>query len=562
MAGDSACLGLELLGKCSYDPAAPNQSYFTIGQLISVIALLLAFSQLTKPIIKFRIRANKVNYAAAISAFVFAIACVFVATILPFIPGKALPLLGYPVVWEILAGLVFVIVAGKLLWTISRPPSFHSKNADAYLKACAAVIAKGNEDELGELAEEISPAVKAVFDECNRYDHQAARQAERQGQEFPIDESARIAFTLLDLWSDKAFCRSIVCRAPFTALKMFEGLFQHVQVTPGYALSQQLVHQAFMSRESMLMREEDYSGLGFFKAFRDTVFGNWHFVESTYRPLQSWRSYEEQVLPWQVKKYSECLKTSLKAYFLAKEYESLPSSVYVGLDRLADLAVAPAFEIRNTNERGALAPKVSNILHEIANGFESIIALVEEHHDLLPSYEFEEDHYDRFNDKSIYGVVAYAVYKYFENLAMAKRHDNLIRQYAISIWLDIFGVGTDKSKTANEIGKRLVMHLNKKIHQNLDAGGRWYPLVTRLIISLNGIYESQHGDKPDATLGDNFHKAFLERLKVGFSLLAKVDREFAEELLPEGTTYDLAGNRLIEKRLRQQTVVLKLAATE
>lgn len=491
MVGDSACLGLALLGKCSYDPAAPNQSYFTIGQLISVIALLLAFSQLTKPIIKFRLLANKVNYAAAISASAFAIACVFVATILPFIPGKALPLLGYPVVWEILAGLVFVIVAGKLLWTISRPPSFHFKNADAYLKACATIIAKGNEDELGELAEEISPAVKAVFDECNRYDH-----------------------------------------------------------------------QAFMNRESMLMREEDYSGLGFFKEFRDTVFGNWHFVESTYRPLQSWRSYEEQILPWQAEKYSECLKTSLKAYFLAKEYESLPSSVYVGLNRLADLAVAPAFEIRNTNERGALAPRVSNVLHEIANGFEGIIALVEEHHDLLPSYEFEEDHYDRFNDKSIYGVVAYAVYQYFENLAMAKRHDSLIRQYAISIWLDIFGVGTDTSSTANEIGKRLIVHLNKKIHQNLDSGERWYPLVTRLIISLNGIYESQHGDKPDTNLGGNFHKAFLERLKAGFPLLAKVDREFAEELLPEGTTYDPAGNRLIEKRLRQQTVVLKLAATE
>lgn len=562
MMGDSSCLGVELLGTCSYDPAAPNQSYFTIGQLISVIALLLAFSQLTKPIIKFRLNASKVNYKFAISASVFAIVCVFVATILPFIPGKALPLLGYPVVWEILAGLVLVIVAMRLLWAISRAPSFHSKNADAYLKACGAVIAKGNEDDLGELAEEIAPAAKAVFNECKLYNHNAARQAEERGQEYRIEESARRAFTILDLWSDKAFCRSIVCRAPFTALKIFEELTQHGSDAPGYALSQQLVHQSFMNRESMLMREEDYSGLGFFKTFRDTVFGNWEFIESTYRPLQSWRSYEEPVLPWQAEKYCECLKTTLEAYFTAEEYSSLPSSLYVGLDKLADLTVAPAFQIRNMNEQASLSSSVSDVIREIATGFEEIIKLIEEHHSRLPKYVFEEDHYDRFKDKSIYGVVAHAIYKYFEHLAMAKRHDRLIRSYASGIWFDVFGVTATKSMAVNEIGKRLLVHINKKINENLDANERWYPLITRLVISLNGIHEPQHDEKPNATLGDKFHKAFIERLKIDFPKLAKVDAAFAEELLPEGITHDPTHNTLIYKGLRQQTYVLKLTATD
>lgn len=562
MVGDSACLGLEFLGTCRYDPAAPDQSFFTIGQLISVIALLLAFSQLTKPIIKFRVRARKVNSTAAMLASGFAIACIFSATILPFMPGKAWPLLGYPVVYEILAGLVFVIVAGWLLWAISNPPSFHGKNADAYFKACGSIIAKGKEDDLGELADEIFVAVNAILDECSRYDHNAARQAERTGQEYPIKESTRIAFTILDLWSDKAFCRSIVCRAPSTALRIFKGLIHHVQLVPGYALSQQLVHQAFMNRESILMREEDYSGLGFFKEFRNTVFGDWHFVDSRYRPLESWRPYEEQVHPWQVKKYTECLKTSLDSYFIAEDYSSLPSSLYVGLDNLADLARAPVSAIRKMSEQGAIPQEVFKVLREISWGFEKITELVEERHDRLPSCVFDEDHYDRFKDNSIYGVIAYAIYKYFETLAMALRHDRLVRGYAIDIWLNIFGVGTENSRTGNEIGKRLVIHLNKKIHDNLDAKERWYPLVTRLIMSLNGIYESNHDDNSNVALGMKFHKAFLERLKVYYPKLAKVDPEFASELLPEDITYDSASNRLIHKGLRQHTTVLELSSAE
>lgn len=175
MTGNSACLGLEFLGSCSYDPADPGQSYFTIGQLVSVIALLLAFSQLTKPIIKFRIRANKTSYKTAIVICLLATACIFVAAILPFIPGRAWPLLGYPVFWEILAGFLLVGIAAVSLTVISRRPRFKSRNAAAYLNACAAVISKGNDDDLRELADEIIPVIKPIFAECKSHDSYEAR---------------------------------------------------------------------------------------------------------------------------------------------------------------------------------------------------------------------------------------------------------------------------------------------------------------------------------------------------------------------------------------------------
>src|SRR5438552_139983 len=237
MTGDAACLGLEILGSCNYDPSAPSQSYFTIGQLVSVIALLLAFSQLTKPIIKFRIRVRKINYKAAIAISAFAIGSIFLAAILPFVPGPARPLLGYPVFWELLAGAIFVVVAIDLIVAISKERSFKRSNAEAYLKACAAVIAKGNDDDLRELADEIHCAVKPIFDECNSYNQFDTQYSRERDQKPQVTRTTRIAFTILDLWSDKDFCKNIVCKSPGTALKIFDQFIHNDPYrSTGYAL--------------------------------------------------------------------------------------------------------------------------------------------------------------------------------------------------------------------------------------------------------------------------------------------------------------------------------------
>jgi len=49
---------------------------------------------------------------------------------------------------------------------------------------------------------------------------------------------------------------------------------------------------------------------------------------------------------------------------------------------------------------------------------------------------------------------------------------------------------------------------------------------------------------------------------VDYPKLAKADPELAEELLPEGTSYDPANNWLIREGLRQQIIVLKLSSIE
>lgn len=534
---------------------------FTIGQLISVIALFLAFSQLAKPTIRFRISAAKINLKILFSLFVLAIVCVFIASLLPSIPVPVLPHLNYSILLEFFSGLLFVVTALILIVAVSKRPVFTRRKSKAYLNACAVLIARGNYDDLRELADEISVSVKSIFEECKTYDSFEARRAKERGEGYQVLESTKSAFTILDLWSDKSFCRNIVCNAPATAINIFDQLVGNQQFErAGYALIQQLIHQAFMNRESILVREEKFSGLGFFKPFMNTVFGNWRFLESNYRPLQAWRYYKENIEAWQVKKYCECLEMSFNAYFKAKDYWQYPSALYAGLNNLADIAGYQVAHIRHIDGHDLYKSKEFRVLQEIGHGLENVVKVIEKEQGNIPEYEFEEKDYDYFNDTSIYGVLAFGIYDYLEKLAMAQSHDEaIIRLCVIGLWLRVFGVVSSKmSKSQSEIGRRLVVHLRKKVVENLDAEQRWYPAITRLLITLNGICEPKGSD--DNRIGAQFHKEFIDKLKTNYSKLAQKDPELAKHMLPDNVIYDCKSNELRHKRFRQEVNVLKLTS--
>src|SRR5690606_16460793 len=150
--------------------------------------------------------------------------------------------------------------------------------------------------------------------------------------------------------------------------------------------------------------------------------------------------------------------------------------------------------INHIPAQGIYGSENQKILYEISNGFQEIIKTVLEASD-YPDYDFDDVNYDYSQDPSIFGVVAKGTYEYFEKLAMAKEHDDFIRSHAVSIWIDIFGVRPSVlSKNQNEIGKRLLSHIRKKIEENLDHEQRWYPAITKLLLSLNGILDSKNCD--------------------------------------------------------------------
>jgi hypothetical protein len=52
-----ACWGLNALGDCDYDPAAPFSVYFSLGEVVGALGFTLAVQQLLEPIYRFRLGA-------------------------------------------------------------------------------------------------------------------------------------------------------------------------------------------------------------------------------------------------------------------------------------------------------------------------------------------------------------------------------------------------------------------------------------------------------------------------------------------------------------------------
>lgn len=199
------------------------------------------------------------------------------------------------------------------------------------------------------------------------------------------------------------------------------------------------------------------------------------------------------------------------------------------------------------------------ILYEISVGYRDIINTVLEG-DGYPKYPYDEEKYESHKDSSIFGILAEGVYDYFETLAMAKGHDDFIRHYAISIWLDIFGVRSSLiTRNQEEVGKRLLFHIKEKVNQNLDHEQKGYPAITKLLLSLHGIYESDINDED--CISSTFRKQFLEMIKDKFPLLYRTDKDFAMDMLPESYIYEQKSNKIIHKNIRGQTTELILNDT-
>jgi len=284
-------------------------------------------------------------------------------------------------------------------------------------------------------------------------------------------------------------------------------------------------------------------------------FGNWRFVDSTYRPLQSWVHHKNKLTQGKVKKYCECVNTAFRSYLKSKDYYQDLSSLHAAMDTMEMLAMDQVKNIKNIPKHEIYNSENQKILTELSHGYESIIETILKQ-DNYPDYEFDEDSYNFSKDLSIFGVAAKGIYSYFECLAIAKGHDDLIRHHAIVIWLNIFSISSSEpSRNKEEIGKRLLFHIRKKVSQNLDHEQKCYPAITKLLLSLNGIAESEHSD---GSLGSLFHLQILETIKVKFPLLYQSDQEFALNMLPESIIYKPGSNKLIHKRFHGNTSELIL----
>jgi len=289
---DIYCLGVKALGTCGYDLLNPSLTFFSIGQLATVVALIFAFSQLAKPTVKFRIATRFTPHWVPWVGIALAILCVFAAAILRVWQFRDIPVIGFPIFWEFVAGACLVWASLLMIFRVTTKSRLSVHNAARYLQWSRSIIARGNIDDLREYGDEISISISTAVKACKCHLVCSMTAPANTDEKKPPTEFERVCYTLLDLWADKQFCQILVTRCPHTAVQiLLEVQNSKLYESGAYALVQELIDQAMSNPDSILRREGDYSGLGRLKSFMSTAFGSPDFVNSHLRPLQAWRAY-------------------------------------------------------------------------------------------------------------------------------------------------------------------------------------------------------------------------------------------------------------------------------
>lgn len=565
------CLGVKALGSCNYNLSNPSLSFFSIGQLATVIALLFTFSQLVKPIFKFRLLTRASPYWVPLVGIGLSILCVFTAAVLRAVEPIDLPIISYPIVWEFFAGLFLVSSGILMIFRVATKTKLNESNALQFVRHSRSILARGSADDLQEYGDEIQLSIKTVVRVCKTYGNRVTAANGKWDGSIPPTVFEEVCFTLLDLWADKQFCQILVTKCPQTAIEILLSVQnERLYESGAYAIVQELIHGAMTCPDSILHREGDYSGLGQTKSFMSAAFGNADFVKSRLRPLQAWEANsQERITGSQVERYNDAIGIALKAAIKEHQGDSFYAALITALNAVNGIAITSAWAISRIPEGEVSQSEWSRVIYECGKIHCNVISIISSlPADQQPSEQeanIDPVTYNTLKDNSIYEAVARGAYEYMESLAMCKGHDDLLRHDAISLWGELFPPDTpERPHALNAVRQRFLFSLREKVNENLDTENWYYPVVTRVLLAMWGIPDSPVDKIPTLTnkyLEKNeLYGYVLSLIQQNFVAIRRKNVEYSNDLLPDKVDYVDEPPSLRQSWFRGKTTSLCLSA--
>lgn len=139
------CLGIAALGQCSYDPSNPPNLYFSIGEVAAALSITLIIPQFLKPIYLFRLRAQSVRLVHIYAAVFIGSICVLIATVVPNLGFAGRTPLGYPIVWELIAGCLFFAAFGAFARVTLSPATARRGGYETFVRTAADFLAHADD---------------------------------------------------------------------------------------------------------------------------------------------------------------------------------------------------------------------------------------------------------------------------------------------------------------------------------------------------------------------------------------------------------------------------------
>jgi hypothetical protein len=538
------CLGLEALGRC----AGASAPLLSLGEALLTGALLLALYRYGGRLVEMRLRTRGLTQRALVVAIGASLAFVLIGAVLRTFgpPWVRVPVIGYPIVWEIAAALVLGVCALLVAVLASRTSRLAPRNGAEYLAGVEAIIASGDAEALRRLGAEVESAVAQVVAHCRDY-------RDRSVREGPIEPDAytRACFALLDAWSEPRFCNAVVCWCPATATEMVKALTEHAVHGDGAALGSELVNQAFTDERSLLYSESRISGLRRQRVFLKSIFGEWDLVDSAARPLASWRVFADSALnERKVQRWSEAVETAFGTFVENGKHGEAVFRFRQGLETLNQ---ACASILAERERKSAPWLSVHDQLFEIACAFRMIVKRIRTSNLPVP-VETNVASYDPLTDETLHGAIAEELFHFFGALTESRDHE-FLDWITMGPWKELFEEG-ELTSNLRALQVRVAYHLTAKIDDNLLSERRFLPPITRLLLvryPLAGIEEN-----PKAVVAKDLEDFLVESLKENFPPLWASHRAYAEGLLPDNVDYDEEQSVMRIRHPRRDTQELRL----
>lgn len=549
------CLGIEWLGLCNYDPAAPAPNYFTLGNAVTALAFTLAVQNFLKPIYVFRLAIRYVSIKRLYSLVFAGAFCCVIAAWVPHASFLHRVPIGFAIVWETLATMLFFMAYGAVAIAAAVPVKVKQKRVPAFARAAAQLISEAGESDHLELLKDLRDSVPLLIN-LSKFVEKEPWQEERSAFFDFIHrdklEQASYAHTLLRIIADAPFCRTLVDKAPWAVSRMLQDIATdrlHSRAAENFV--RELAQQALLSDEGMMDRELEFHGFGTAPLLSQSLFGN-PFMVMSYNTLQGYIRSEKVTLSVIQRFNSATVRTTETLIRQRRTDHSYSAMGARSFYESAFMRLYTVQEAENYDYRHVMATKeaVTNAI-KLAN---KLMAAASD-----GSYEwlYVDDMKD--NPKhDVLGVLVEIVYDGLKSISNKFRGPNdPFWSMAREAMTEAFPHIGQEPDGMTPFQQRLAIHILEDLQDNMRG---WYPAISRIVLATVGPYR-ENARQPNATAANLLKDAAYLVLKK----LPELATEHPEKLgdyFPDNIVYDPVENTLTHTYFGGSIEVTELSTLE
>lgn len=549
-----ACVGIEWLGLCNYDPSAPAPNYFTLGNAVTALAFTLAVQNFLKPIYVFRLAIRRITTRRLYGmVFAGAFSCV-IAALVPRMTFLHSSPIGYAIVWELLATVLFLMAYGAVAIAAAVPIKVKPKRVPRFAQAAAQLISEAGESDHLELLKDLRESLPTLIRLATFVE---LRHGEERTAFFDFIhrhrlEQASYAHSLLRIIADAPFCRTLVDKAPWVVSRMLRDIgTERLYARSAESFVRELAQQALLSDEGIMDRELEFHGFGTAPVLSESLFGN-PFIVSSYNTLQGYIRSDKITLTV-IERFNSATVRTVETLieqrrtdhsYSAMGAKSFYESAFMGLSAIQGADNYDYRHVMATTRSVTSAIKLANKLMAAASD---------------DAYEWL--YVDDLKDKHKYDVLGVLVEIVFDGL---KSISNKFRGPNDPFWSmaregisEAFEHIREQPDGMTPFQQRLAILIIEGLQDNING---WYPSISRVVLATLGPYR-ENAQQPNATAYNILKDAAYIELKK----LPELATEHPEKLghyFPNNVAYDSTENTLTHTYFGGSIAVTELTNLE